>query len=128
MQQDDELKLKAAFAAFLLETGDRFAAAFKLYGAEKDRGEALRIAFAWEKDPAVIIEMERLKQNQPNKNIPTKEQVIEQLWNMAQNEKVYAKDRSTAAFMVAKMLKYVDSDDTESKRMPTQPVYQIVKE
>lgn len=128
----DENELKAAFAAFLLEDPTQpFAAALKLFPSESQRGEACRVTFAWPNDPFVIVEMERLKAITPaNKNIPSKEAVIEELWNLVKGaDKFPAKDRATAAFMIAKMLKYVDTaDDGDSKRMPSAPIYKIVTE
>lgn len=128
----DEQQLKAAFAAFLLDNpSEPFAAALKLFPAEKDRGEACRVTFAWPKDPEVILEMERLKKDGvTNKNIPTKEEVIEQLWTLVKSEKVSAKDRGTNARLVAEMLGFIKKpdDDADSKRMPMAPVYKVVTE
>lgn len=125
-------ELKAAFAAFLIESATPFEAALKLYPAEKDRGEALRITFAWPVDPAVIIEVERLKKDgAKNDAIPSKESVIEEMWLLAKNERVQPKDRATLARLVAEMLNYIPkvSDGSEtSKRMPTSPVYKVVSE
>lgn len=127
-----EEELKAAFAAFLLDTPtDAFGAALKLFPAEKDRGEACRITFAWPQDPFVILEMERLKtEGFKSAKIPTKEQVIEQLWELVQDKKVTAKDRGMNARLVAEMLGFIKKadDDAESKRMPAAPVYKIVTE
>lgn len=127
----DETQLKAAFAAFLLESATAFEAALKLFPSESQRGEACRVAFAWPNDPAVIVEIERLKADgYKNKNIPTKEQVIEQLWKLVQDEKTSAKDRGTNARIIAEMLNYIDkgSLDADSKRMPSAPVYKVVTE
>ena len=126
-----EDELKAAYAAFLLEAETPFAAALLLFPAEAQRGEACRIAFAWPNDPIVILEIERLKANGVrNKKIPTKEQVIEQLWELVQDHKTSAKDRGTNARIIAEMLNFIDkgSNDAESKRMPTAPVYKVVNE
>lgn len=132
----DETELKAAYAAFLLEQPDtasgRFAAALKLYPAEQDTGRACQISFSWPSDPVVILEIERLRKDgvgKPNSKVPTKEQVIELLWQMAANEKVPPKDRATSSFMIARMMKYVDDGESvDSKRMPTAPVYKVVSE
>lgn len=132
----DESELKAAFAAFLIaepaqdHTG-AFAAALKLFPAEKDRGEACRVAFAWPTDPEVIIELQRLRnEGVNNAKVPTKEQVIETLWDLARNEKVAPKDRAVSARIVAEMMNFIpkagDGEDTK-RRMPTAPVYQIVE-
>lgn len=128
-----ESELKAAFAAFLIDTpNDPFGAALKLFPSEQERGEACRITFAWPNDPEVIIEMERLKKSgHSNKNIPTKEKVIEQLWQLAQSDRTPPKDRVAMARLVAEMLAYIPrpSDGTsEAPRMPTAPVYRIVTE
>jgi len=125
-------RLKAAYAAFLLDSATNYEAAFKLYPAEKDRGEALRIAFAWPNDPVVILEIERLrKDGTNNKDIPTKEEMIAEMWRLTQNEKVAPKDRATMARLVAEMLSFIpkvtDGSET-SKRMPTAPIYKIVNE
>lgn len=131
MEINEDPKLKAAFAAFLIDSATNFEAAFKLYPTEKNRGEALRIAFAWPNDPAVILEIQRLKKDGVNnKDIPTKEQMIAEMWKLTKNEKVAPKDRATMARLVAEMLSFIpkvtDGNET-SKRMPTAPVYKVVQ-
>lgn len=127
-----ESELKAAFAAFLLETPDQpLEAALKLFPAEKDRGEACRVAFAWINDPEVIIEIERLKKDGcVNKRIPTKEEVIEQLWELVKDARTSAKDRGLNARLIADMLNYIDKTGgvEESRRMPSAPIYKMVTE
>lgn len=126
----DEHQLKAAFAAFLLESATPFEAALKLYPSDKDRGEACRIAFAWVNDPEVIVEKKRLEADRPNDKIPSKEAVIEQLWELVKNEKTTPKDRGMNARLIAEMLGYIkkSEDDENAGRMPSAPVYKVVTE
>lgn len=127
-----ESELKAAFAAFLLDNpAQPLGAALKLYPSEKDRGEACRIAFSWPNDPEVIIELERLKTVVvPNKDIPTKEQFIAEMWKLAKSENVSPKDRAAAGRLVGDVMGFVktpSADEGLGKRMPMQPVYKIVQ-
>lgn len=128
----DEKELKAAFAAFLLETpNEPFVAALKLYPADKDRGEACRITFAWAKDPEVLAEIERIKSTgYRNKDVPTKEALIAEMWKIAQDKNVMPRDRNNAARLVAEVMAFIakGSNEEDSKRMPTQPVYKVVTE
>lgn len=132
----DETQLKAAFAAFFItesqDNNGAFAAALKLYPLERDRGEALRIAFEWPGDPAVIVELERLKADGVRtEGIPTKEEVIAAMWSLVQNERTLPKDKAMTTRLIAEMLNFIpknaDIDDSK-RRMPTAPQYAIVKE
>lgn len=126
----DNEQEKAAFAAFLiaepLGPSRALDAACRLYPEQKDRGVACQIAAEWPKDPFVISMMAEYGEVGGTSRTPTKSEVIEQLWKLAKDDKVMAKDRVAAAFMVAKVLKYVDSgDDVERKWLPRDPVYKI---
>lgn len=126
--------MKAAFAAFYIHeeqtSRGAFVAAEKLYPGEKNIGRVCEISFTWPNDPEVIVELERLKKDLPNAKIPTKEQVIEQMWLQVQNDKVPAKDRAATARLVAEMLGYIKKDegDDGKQRMPAHPLYKIVDE
>lgn len=126
-----DTELKAAFAAFLLETpNEPLSAALKLYPAEKDRGAACRIAFAWPNDPDVIAEQLRLRADgYTGKKLPTKEEIIDEMWELARSKEVSPRDRANAARLIAEMQSFIKQDqDTDSKRMPTAPVYKLVSE
>jgi hypothetical protein len=129
----EEHELKAAFAAFLLETPQSpMTAALKLFPAEKDRGRVCEITFSWPSDPEVIIAMERLKKDEgTGSKVPSKEEVIQHLWELSKNERTPPKDKAVCARTVAEMLNYIpkgDSDETSKRRMPAMPVYKVVQE
>lgn len=131
MQTDDELK--AAFAAFLLETPkEPFVAALKLYPSEKDRGKACKITFEWPSDPFVLEEMERLKADPTygQEDILTKKDLIRMALEVYNNPYTSAKEKNGAIRLIGELQSLLGKDagiDT-AKRMPLMPVYKIVNQ
>jgi hypothetical protein len=131
-----ESELKAAFAAFLLDSDKpdpqqrAWDAAMRLYPREKDTGERCRIVFAWPDDPEVILHMRRLQSEKPKEDgIPSKTEVIKELWSLAKHERTLPKDRVACARLVGEMLGLIlkaPEDPEGSGRMPKEPVYKIV--
>jgi len=135
MAENEDPKLKAAFAAFYVdsteETPQRKAwdAANRLLPREKDTGERCRIAFAWPDDPDVILEIQRLQKVAPKADgTPSKQEVIKEMWLLAKNERTLPKDRAMLGRLVAEMMGYIaKGEDTEAKVMPREPTYRIVE-
>jgi len=94
-------------------------------------GKAMEAAFHWPDDPEVIAELANLEEIRPGgSGIPTKEQVIVEMWKLVQNERTAPKDRAATSRLIAEMLNYIpkqgEGDDGNKKTMPKVPVYQIV--
>lgn len=92
----DSTKSKAAYAAFLLKERDPFKAALLL--CPDDTGLALWHASNWPNDPEVLAEMQKLR-NSPEQltGIATKFELARFYWDLAQDDKLDAKDRIAAA-------------------------------
>lgn len=135
----NEEQLKAQFAAFFSKTDPAlsphergFQAARQLFPAEKDRGAMLMAAFHWPADPAVIGALAQMEDERPTaKGVPTKEEVIAEMWAQVLNERTPPKDKAATARLVAEMLKYIPKqgdEDNSNQQMPREPVYKIVNE
>jgi len=127
---DDEMKDKAAYAAFLLQCQDNaFEAALKLYPG--DTGRALRVSNFWPMDAFVIEERARLSLN-AIEYLPTKADLAILTWNIAKDgTKHCTKDRLAAAKLYGEIMGYVAATaaPVEPERPPqTAPVYKIVNE
>lgn len=126
--------LKAAFAAFLLESPDKpFEAALKLFPMEKDRGKACQVTFTWPQDPYVIAEMERLKSDGWSAyKPPTKFELIQKAMAIADNEKISPKERNAALKLAAELqgmiVKASTLDLDDNRKMPQHPLYKVVEE
>ena len=133
----DEYPLKAAFAAFLLETPDKpFEAALKLFPSDRERGKACQITFSWPNDPEVIAEMRRLRESEEYENpeLPSKKKLIAMLMAVHDDIKLSPqekKERISAIKLMADLQGHIvkaESLDINTRRMPTAPVYKIVTE
>lgn len=135
----NEEQLKAQFAAFFSKTDPAlsphergFQAARQLFPAEKDRGAMLMAAFHWPADPVVIAALAQMEDERPTaKGVPTKDEVIAEMWKQVLNDRTPAKDKAATARLVAEMLKYIPKqgeDENDVKRMPSAPVYKVVEE
>lgn len=128
-----ESEMKAAFAAFLLETPDQpFAAALKLFPSDRDRGEACRITFAWPNDPEVMEEIARLQESgYGQKKPPTKAELIQMALDVYNHAFTSPKEKNAAIKLIADlqgMIVKAETLDINSRRMPSAPVYKIVTE
>lgn len=129
-----EESLKAAFAAFLLETPDKpFEAALKLFPSDRERGKACQITFSWPQDPFVIAEMQRLKETTEYENpeLPSKKRLIAMAMEVYSNKFTPPKEKNAAIKLIADLQGFIvkaESLDINNRRMPTAPVYKIVSE
>lgn len=111
--QDDEQKLKSAFAAELLKTpSDPFKAALAVFGV--DTGRALRAAHEWFKDPFVIEECARLR----NEGFETygkdelRDKLITNLLQIVEGERSIADDRIKAAKVIGELRGLIEKPST----------------
>ncbi len=129
-----ETEQKAAFAAFSLEYPDEspLSWAIRIFPAEKDRGLACQAAYNWPEDAEVVAEIIRLKNtgSASQKGLPGKDDLVRLLWSLAQNEKVSPKDRKDTIRVIAEVQGHIvkANEDEAPKRMPSKPVYKIVRE
>lgn len=135
MADYDDSSLKAAFAAFFIESKadspqqKAYEAAKRLYPREKDQGEVNRICWLWPTDQTVILEIQRLQKEAPKaEGLPSKEDIIRTMWKLAESDMTPHKDRVAMARLIADMCGHIKNpgDDAEGKRMPSAPVYKIV--
>jgi len=130
----EDTHLKAAFAAFLLETpNEPFAAALKLFPSERERGRACQITFSWPNDPEVIAEMQRIKETTEYENpeLPSKKKLIAMAMSIYDHPMTPAKEKNAAIKLIADLQGFIvkaESLDINTRRMPTAPVYKIVNE
>lgn len=129
-----EESLKAAFAAFLLETPDKpFEAALKLFPSDRERGKACQITFSWPQDPFVIAEMQRLRETTEYEDpeLPSKKRLIAMAMEVYSNQFTPPKEKNAAIKLIADLQGFIvkaESLDINNRRMPTAPSYTIVKQ
>jgi len=111
--QDQDQKLKTAFAAELLKyPNDPFKAGLAVFGV--DTGKALRAAHEWHKDPFVIEECARLKEEgfeQFDKE-SLRDKLIMNLLTIVEGERSIADDRIKAAKVIGELKGLIEKPQT----------------
>lgn len=111
--QDQEQKLKSAFAAELLKTpNDPFKAGLAVFGA--DTGKALRAAHEWFKDAFVIEEMTRLRAEgfEAFDKEELRDKLITNLLQIVEGERTLADDRIKAAKVIGELKGLIEKPST----------------
>lgn len=100
----DIIQMKTLFAMALIRTpGDPYSAAFAIFPSE-DVSEASEAAKRWPLDPFVLSEMERLKEEGFNVNLPDKQGQAFDVYKLATDTNNSTEDRIKAHELFAKIM------------------------
>lgn len=116
-EKDKEMKKKYA-REIILNKGDSYRAALKILGTEYP-GPALQMTAAWHDDPEVVAEMERIKATEPDLGMPSKEEVLDQLWKIGTSEYTGHKERIEALKQYATIRGYMKSEEKSTVTVPS---------
>jgi hypothetical protein len=119
-------ELKKAYAKELLKfPGDPFAAALGLAG--DDTSLALIMANEWVKDAVVIDELHNIRLARGQGDLPTREDLAQNLWSKAHNGRVDISEYVQLVKLYAQIMDFMPRKDADKEKTPAPIIIEVFK-